>query len=164
MPSQTCEIESTVNNWKIEYIGDGTGKNFEYLVTREGARRDMSNIKICLCGEFSKEQLEELLESCSYTVYFSNGEEVTSTDCKIEGPGIPIDCIGLKFDNIPDKPEECEAEQESIKLEFSFKESFPIGPVDIGFKAALDIEKWEGICGPACPQPVPPKPSRKIML
>ncbi|NLL81066.1 MAG: hypothetical protein GX231_02015 [Tissierellia bacterium] len=171
-----CErIVDAGNGWQVELIlppTDDPSATFQYELTRiEGeTSQEMSNIRICLCPGISDSDREDLLDTCSYTVYFEDGSMETCTgpsqaccfiDNNIPNPNEnPAACEGLKFDNIPSG--EGDNEQESIVLNFTFTRSLPIGSVSMGLKAGNTSAVATNLCGPVCDDVIPPR--RGIIL
>lgn len=168
MPNACDRIVNAGNGWQVALIVPATNipsTTFQYELTRiEGVTsQEMSNIRICLCPGISDEDREDLLESCSYTVFFEDGtssvcsapgESCCFIDNQIPNPNSnPAACEGLKFDNIPSGEE---AEQERIVLNFAFNEPLPIGPVSMGLKAGITSAVATGVCGPVCDSIIPP--------
>lgn len=162
------------NGWQVALILPATNvpaTTFQYELTRiEGeTSQEMSNVRICLCPGISDEDREDLLESCSYTVFFEEGStgcEGPSGSCcfidnRIPNPNEnPAACEGLKFDNIPSGIGD--NEQVSILLNFTLTRPLPIGGVSMGLKAGNTSAVATGVCGPICDTIIPP--TRGIIL
>ncbi|MDR7871346.1 MAG: hypothetical protein RIN55_10820 [Tissierellaceae bacterium] len=161
------------NGWLVTLITPATNvpsTTFQYELTRiEGeTSQQMSNVRICLCPGISDEDREDLLQSCSYTVFFDDGTSLVCSGgscCFIDNTipnenENPAACEGLKFDGIPSGTGD--VEQERIVLNFTLTQALPIGPVSIGLKAGNLSAVATGVCGPVCNNVVPP--TRGIIL
>ena len=60
----------------VSPLTDTPSTTFQYVLTKGATAQDMSNIRICLCPGISDADRLALLESCSYTVSFSDGTEL----------------------------------------------------------------------------------------
>ena len=173
MPNGCERVINAGNGWQVELLVPVTNDpstTFQYELTRiEGVTsREMSNIRLCLCPGISDEDRVDLLESCSYTVFFDDGTFLVCPggsccfiDNQIPNPqSNPAACEGLKFDNIPSG--EGDVEQERIILDFTLTRPLPIGPVSLGLKAGNISAVATGVCGPVCDSIIPP--TRGIVL
>ncbi len=175
MPNDCNRTVNAGNGWQVTLVAPATNTpstTFQYELTRvEGVTsREMSNVRICLCPGISDDDREDLLVSCSYTVFFDDESRVSCSgpnegccfiDNQIPNPNSnPAACKGLKFDNIPSGTGG--AEQQSIFLNFIFTRPLPIGPVSIGLKAGNISAVATEVCGPVCDSIIPP--TRGIIL
>ena len=175
MPNGCERTVNAGNGWQVTLISPVTNTpstTFQYELTRiEGVTsRQMSNVRICLCPGISDDDREDLLVSCSYTVFFDDdstescsgpNEECCFIDNRIPNPNEnPAACEGLKFDNIPSGSGG--VEQERIILNLTLSMPLPVGPVSIGLAAGNLPAVATGVCGPVCDNIIPP--TRGIIL
>src|SRR5690554_2844440 len=112
MPNGCERTVIAENGWQVALVEpaiNDPATNFVYELTRNGGSGQISNIRICICPDISDVARTSLLQSCSYEVYYTEGDPFIC-----EGPNMicclidntipnpnenPAACKGLKFDN-----------------------------------------------------------------
>ena len=131
----------------VLYPSEGQLQKFCYLITGVGQDlpqyADLSHFLLNICSTITREDISEITVSINddpQTIIWGENVEFKTK----ENPDPPTECIGLKFDFPLNK------EIGYMKICFSLKNIYPVGPVDVCLFGGGTTAAGLTICGPVC--------------
>lgn len=154
-----CTIGPVMDgNWSITVLNPNPALEsatvFQYRLDNiDEAGQDMSNIRICLCPELDREELEALIASVECVVTFEDGTQMSGCIFEVSGnnEGNPLECenFGLQISGFATDEE---LKQDFIDITITFNQPVEVLEGDVGYASGQERLIWPDVCAvPGCP-------------